>query len=164
MPRPNLTRFAAACTAIVPATVVVQAPAPAGADDPLLIEVCTTETIPVEDVQEGATVEIFCDWVDPGELAGRLLSSTHVATHYDGTSGNGSFLEVSGNCGESISFDSADPWNNVISSTRHFACGTIKHFTGANLNGTQENTTGSSGMLKNLTVIGNQVSSVGYDT
>ncbi len=162
MPRPALTHMAAACAAAVPAIIVVQAPAPAGADDPLLVESCTAETLPIEDVQEGATVEISCEWVDPGEFAGRLLSSTVLATHYSGASAGGSFLNVSGNCGESIAFDSADPWNNVISSTRHRACGTIKHFANATLSGTYEETQGPANALFNLTTLDDMTSSIGY--
>lgn len=164
MSRPTLARVAAACAATLPAALVAQAPAPAGADEPLLVESCTTEALPVEDVQEGATSVIDCEWVEPGDMALRLMANNLIGTHYTLASGSGSYLNVFGSCGESISFGSSDPWNNEISSTRHRTCAGIKHFDYANLGGDSEANSLSPGVLVNLTYMNNRTSSVAYGT
>ncbi len=159
MSRPTLTRMATACAAAVPAVVVAQAPAPAGAD---LIESCTTYTLPVEEVEEGATSEVTCEWVDPEEIEDLSLLSTTVGSHYQGAAGSGSVLTVTGNCGESLGFSPSDPWNNIISSSRQRSCAGMKHWSNGNLTGDQEGHTGPSGSLINLTTMDNRTSSIMY--
>lgn len=159
----HLTRAAVAC-ALAPVAVVVQASSPAVADEsPALVMSCTTSTLPIEEVQKGATSDVWCEWVEPGEWAGSMLRATTVATHYDNVDGIGPALTVTGQCGQSISFGAGDPWNNTIGSTRHHVCGNIKHFDNANLTGDSLLTTGLFNFLwGSLGTMQNRTSSVGY--
>jgi hypothetical protein len=157
-----LTRVAAAC-ALAPVAVAVHPAAPVAAEKPALVMSCTTSTLPIEEVQAGATSEILCEWAEPGEFVGAMLSSVTVAVHYESTDGVGPALSVFGECGGSISFGAGDPWNNTIASTRHHACGNIKHFDNTNLTGDSKLTTGLLGILwPNLGTMQNRTSSVGY--
>lgn len=158
---PALARIAAAC-ALTPAVAVTHAPAPASAQEPASVLSCTTYTLPIEEVQEGATSEVTCEWVEPGEWVAAMLASTTVATHYDNLNGISPTLTVTGSCGESLSL-AGDSWDNQISSTRHRACGTIKHFDGSALNGDSYVTTGGPGVLwGDLDDLHNRSSSIGY--
>ncbi len=158
----SLTRVAAAC-ALAPVAVAVHPAAPTAAKEPALVMSCTTSTLPIEEVQAGATSEVWCEWAEPGEFVGAMLSSVTVAVHYDNTDGFGSALTVTGECGGSIAFGAGDPWNNTIASTRHHACGNIKHFDNANLTGDNKLTTGPFGILwASLGTMQNRTSSVGY--
>ncbi|HYI62348.1 MAG TPA: hypothetical protein VEW93_11165 [Acidimicrobiales bacterium] len=158
--RPTVARIAAvAAVSATPVAVVAQAPAPAASFD--LVELCTTETLAIEDVQNGATSTLDCDWVDPEELSNRSLLSV-VATHYANSGGAGAILDVGGSCDGSIAFATNDPWNNLISSTRQRSCGVIKHFDNINLTGDNEAHDGAGGTLLNLSSMDNRASSVGY--
>ncbi|HYI60499.1 MAG TPA: hypothetical protein VEW93_01690 [Acidimicrobiales bacterium] len=159
--RPVLARIAAACT-LTPVAVVAQSPSAAVAQEPALVLSCTTSTLSYEEVEAGVTSDVACEWVEPGEWAGSMLRSTTVATHYDGGGGVTPALTVTGNCNESISFSAGDPWNNAISSTRHRACGVIKHFDEAGMGGDNLVTTGGWGIVWDLPGMSNRSSSVGY--
>lgn len=156
-----LRRAAAACAlGTTPVAVVAHAPSPASADDEIYY--CITESLPVEEVQQGATVEPECDWIDPEELGLRSLTNL-VGTHYDTTSGTGAILDVEGVCDSSTAFGSTDFWNNRIGSSRQRTCGAIKHFDNANLTGDSETHDGATNTLEALTGMDNRTTSIGYD-
>lgn len=164
--RPALAGLAAACT-LAPTAVAVPAVAAAQAAEvdalePALVRGCTTDALSLEEVRSGIRSEVDCEWVKPGEWVSTLNRSTILAIHYDGLSGAGDYLTVTGSCGSSISFGAGDPWNNVISSTQHRACGVIKHFDTANMGGDTLVTTGALGMLLSLLGMSNRTSSVSY--
>jgi hypothetical protein len=160
--RSALARIAAACS-LAPVASLAHPPPPVAADEPALVMSCTTPTLSYEEVEAGALSEITCEWVEPGEWVGTMFRATTVAVHYDGVSGINPSLVVTGNCYESIALSTNDPWNNAISSTRHQACGTIKHYDLSNMSGDTYVTTGGSGMLwGDLDAMNNRTSSVGY--
>ena len=87
-----------------------------------------------------------------------------VAIHYDGNGATGSSLSVIGTVcdGGGISFSAGDWWNDRISSTRHQACSTIKHWVNSDFSGTAEVTQQPSGWWQTLNATNNQVSSIKY--
>lgn len=139
-------------------------PAVADDEDPVLH--CWTIALTPEEMDEGATSEIWCDdeELDLESWAGAPLRSTLLATHYTGGSGTGMALNVLGTCNSGVSFGPSDPWNNVISSTRHRACGNIKHYDNDDYTGDNELTQGGPGALVNLTTMDDRTSSVEYGT
>lgn len=158
MNRPALSRALAACTAL---PLVAVAPTPAGADDPELIEVCTTYTLSAEEVADGQVSEVTCEWVDPDAEEEMALFAPVVARHYDSTGASGAHLQVTGSCGQQVVLTSSQ-WNNRISSTRHYACGTVKHYTGI-MAGSVQMTQGPSGWWENMNgTLNNNVSSLAY--
>jgi len=101
--------------------------------------------------------------VQPAGLSTEVILSvsTLAAVHFDGNNGGGASLLVYGDCtGGGISLDSS--WDNRISSTRHAACGTIKHFDSTSYSGTQENTRGLYGNTFDLTTLNDRVGSAKY--
>lgn len=95
-------------------------------------------------------------------LDAAALSSTILAIHYDGSNGTGGSLSVNGTAcnGGGISFTgSLAGWDNRVSSTRHYLCGTIKHWDASNYAGDQETTSGG---LANLSSLSNRSTSISY--
>lgn len=160
MSRPRLGDLLAACAVAAPAAAAVAAPAPA--EEPALVQSCTTTTLPLEAIAAGARSEVSCTWV-PADAATRMVRSGYIAVHYDGSSGSGAQLAVGGSCSGGISFAPSDPWDDRISSTGHRVCGTIKHYTNRDYTGGPQVTEGGLGVVLNLGAwVSNQVSSVVY--
>jgi hypothetical protein len=99
----------------------------------------------------------------PG-TAQALDGGSYVAIHYDSAQGTGSALSVVGSAcdGGGVAFPNGDPWNDLISATRHQACSRVKHWANADFSGTSELTQGGSSSLQALSATNNQVSSIRY--
>lgn len=92
---------------------------------------------------------------------------TFWAVHTDGFNGGGLRLTVTGSIngcdGSGISMPWYDGWNDAISSTRHYVCGTVKHFLDEQFEGPFLTTTGTPGTVRNMnSAMNNQVSSMKY--
>ena len=87
-----------------------------------------------------------------------------VAVHYKMSNGTGQYLAIAGtNCnGGGVSFNGGDPWNDVITATRHQGCSQVKHWSDANFSGSEETTNGGSGSIVALRAVAGQVSSIKY--
>lgn len=157
-PSHRLTRLALGA-ALVPAASLTL-PQPAAAHDggsglrPIAWqEECHTWALTAEEIDAGETSEITCEWAVEGAVATMATSDEYkLATHYSGPSGFGTMLSVYGtNCnGGGVSFGAGDPWDDRIVSTRHYLCGTIKHFEHSDYSGIEETTTGTWGSVHNL--------------
>jgi hypothetical protein len=93
-----------------------------------------------------------------------LAAAGPLAIHYEHASGQGDSLLINGECnGSGITFPVGDPWNEVISSTRHQWCGTVKHFSGPGATGDVQITNGGFGVLNNVNgQLNDRVSSTYY--
>lgn len=159
---------ALAALALAPAALA--APSPSVADQPApepeLVESCTTTTLTDAQIAAGERNEISCSWVDETQLRSqlsRMSRSGPIAIHHDGSSGGGAYLNVFGSCAGGLSFSYSDPWNDRISSTSHYTCGTIKHFANADYTLGPETSQGSYGLTWELSgYTNNQVSSIAY--
>jgi hypothetical protein len=160
---------ALAALALAPAALA--APAPSVADEPVppepeLVESCTTTTLTDAEIAAGERNEITCTWVDQTQMRSqmsRLSRSGPIAIHHSGSSGGGSYLNVFGSCVGGISFPNGDPWNDRISSTTHYTCGTIKHFANVDYTLGPETSNGSYGLTWDLSAYtDDQVSSIAY--
>lgn len=184
--RKRTTVRAATVAALTSPALVVAAsgPATATASEPEETIHCSTRLLTPAEVEAGVKSQITCSTsisdalaaqglaVDPASSpdslgdgpVGTLDSSGLVAIHYDGAYASGSSLSVVGSVcdGGGISFSSGDWWNDRISSTRHQACSTIKHWEHANYTGTAEITQNGSGYYSNLGSTNNVVSSIRY--
>lgn len=158
--RSALARLAAACS-LTPA-VMTQAATPTAADEPALVQSCLTTALPHEEIEAGAISEITCEWVEPGEWVGTMFRSSTLAIHYAGPDGSGDALVVGGDCAGGVAFGPGHAWNNAVSSTQHFACGTVKHFDSASYSGDFYVTNGWPGLTLNLGPLNNRASSIGY--
>lgn len=107
-------------------------------------------------------VRVGADVQPAGLSVDVILSVTSLAAiHYEGSGASGASLQVYGDCnGGGISLDPS--WDNKISSTRHGACSTVKHFDTTAYSGAQENTAGGYGAVFTLTTLNDQVGSVKY--
>lgn len=98
-----------------------------------------------------------------GDLARLLTPSTGLAYHYTEANGHAASILVSGSCNGGAITQLAPEWDEVISSTRHQACGRIKHFAGPNGSGEHQITRGSPGSVSNMNAaLNNRVSSIYY--
>jgi hypothetical protein len=135
--------------------------APAAAD-----EFCWTMTVSEEEAEMGVTTDVVCD-EDPPAFR---LATVAYAIHYDGDDAGttpSAYFTVYGpdDCSGRTNFDVSEWWNNRISSTRYGACTNVKHFTGADLTGSYQLTTGSYGSWDPLNAtLDNATSSIGYGT
>ena len=139
---------------------------------------CSTRALSPQQLQDGvkSTIKCYAALTESFDAIGvHMASATSsqlavtndasvlLAYHYDATNGSGTSFAVSGACdGGGLSMAAGDPWNDRISSTRHYACSRIKHFADANFSGTAEWTNNSSGNASNLGVISDAVSSIRY--
>ena len=100
-------------------------------------------SVGVTDVPAGTT---------PANLRTDLDGSGLVAIHYSMGSGGGSSLTIAGSTcdGGGITLPPGDSWSDLIRSTRHQACSTIKHWTNSDYTGTEQTTNGGSTSLLNL--------------
>jgi len=107
-------------------------------------------------------IHVGVDVQPVGLSADVMLSvSSLAAIHFDLNNGSGGSLTVYGDCsGGGISLDPS--WDNRISSTRHGACGTVKHFDSTAYTGAQENTRGPYGGTYDLTTLNDNVGSAKY--
>lgn len=150
------TRSAAAL-ALVTAAGAVAAATPVGAQEEPL-RYCTTEALTFAEIDAGVTNEITC-YDDPEELPlGRMSTAAYVFDFY---SGGGSSLQITEPCNGGVNFASGEWWNNRISSTDLYSCGTAKHWTGANGTGSNQTVTGGGYHNMNAT-LDNQTSSIQY--
>jgi hypothetical protein len=88
------------------------------------------------------------------------------ARHYDYVGGGASFTvsgPATGCDGSGISFAAGDPWNDRISSTRHYLCGKVKHWTDGGFGGNLDITVGLLNQLLGLGgLLDNQATSMRY--
>lgn len=143
---------------------------------------CNTRALTLEEIAAGATSTVDCyatlDQARAAALgdgsagkstsyAATASSDVVLAEHYVNANGGGSSLTVwgSGCTGLGVSFASSDPWNDVISSTRHRACGNVKHFEHSTYSGSTQTTTGAFGQVANLnSTMNDKTSSIKYYT
>ncbi len=137
---------------------------------------CATRMLTPSELDEGKMSSILC--FSTRQLATRSLdghvadsvrradTSGLVAIHYDSSGGSGTSLSIAGtDCnGGGINLDAADPWNDLISSTRHQLCSKIKHFETYNAGpGASQLTENGSGWSANLnSSVSNKVSAIRY--
>jgi hypothetical protein len=90
------------------------------------------------------------------------MGAGYLAYHYIDADGWGGSLAVSGSCnGSGLNLGAG--WNDMISSTRHQACGRIKHFSDANGSGDYQITQAAAGGVVNLNgSLNDRVSSTYY--
>lgn len=142
---------------------------------------CSTNLLTPAEMQAGVTSVIHCYPTFDASLgavgvrapAGVTASAAMetadvsglVAIHYKMNNGIGQYLAIAGTTcnGGGISFNAGDPWNDVITSTRHQSCSQVKHWSDANFSGAEETTNGGSGTIVTLrSVVAGQVSSIKY--
>lgn len=160
-PRPHHAFAAALATALVGAapTPAMAAKAPAAPT----VKHCVTAALTDAQVAAGQTSKVTCADVPVGTPLRR--SSTVIMRHYDGVSGTGAVLDVTGTTctGAQVAFLSTDYWNNRITSTEHTLCGYAKHWNANNYTGTNELTgTGATGVTFNLSTLNNATGSIDY--
>lgn len=142
---------------------------------------CVTRALTLDEIAAGATSKVDC-YATLDEARAAALGSGSDATassyaaassdvvlaeHFVNANGGGSSLTVwgSGCTGLGVSFASSDPWNDIISSTRHRACGNVKHFEHASYSGATQTTTGTFGQVVNLnSTMNDKTSAIKYYT
>ncbi len=87
-------------------------------------------------------------------------TSFAIGVHYDGFSGSGSSLTVTGDSCTGGWLNLSSTWVNRISSTRN-GCNRITHFDGYNLSGSTESTF-TAGSTTNLSSLNNATNSIQY--
>lgn len=161
-----------------PPAVLTGQPA-AGADTSSPERYCQVEVQDEADVRAGKLAEPVCvdtfaalltslgvepsKVVDhPAAMAPASWPSDALAAHYDGMSGTGSYIVVTGGDCNGGGLNLSPEWNDRIRSTRHLRCGTIKHWRDWGMQGPAETTSAGYGVVRNLTTMDRQVTSIQY--
>jgi len=142
----------------------VWSPTIVAADEPEPGEECWTIALTEEEVAQGATSEITCGELPPGEdgFAGRS-SMIALATHYTGVNATGSsFTVYKSSCYGYTVFTPGSYWDDSISSTVNWSCGSTKHYMNYSHTGTNQIVNSLTGWLTNLGLLNNKTSSIGY--
>jgi hypothetical protein len=158
-PRPHHAFAAALATALVGAAPT---PATAAKTTTPMIKHCVAAALTDAQVAAGQTSKIDCVDVPVGTPLRR--TSSVIVRHFDGASGTGSVLEITGSTcnGAQFAILSTDWWNNRISSTEQTVCGYTKHWNGNNYTGTNELTGNGTFATFNLTTLNNATGSMDY--
>jgi hypothetical protein len=142
---------------------------------------CVVETLPLDVLARGVPTPVRCHptmtallssmgltssterGIDASEGVRRLLGSgVALAVHHQDAGAGGGLLAVTGTC-EGSGLNMPGGFNDVMSSTRHQACGRIKHFSDANGGGDHQITEGAAGAVVNMNgSLNDRVSSTYY--
>jgi hypothetical protein len=139
---------------------------PAAADEPL-VEHCYTVALTDEEVEAGAVSEIDCYEAPADEPPLAMRSTILFAIVYD-TDQLGSRLYVTSPSGVTTCtggttvFGTGNPWDNRISSTELWACGSAKHYASVNFNGTPNQLVAGAGYTPMTGTMNNATSSIEY--